>query len=131
MTTACIAESVVVFLAGVFTTSEMALGLFVVVLLVATTLAAVAGVLVVTVPGSIVTDWVVGVSNGSVATLSVVLTGSSLIVAAVSVLGWLILAAKSSSSARIFCESDGFQCSGQFTVGFVSSAVRGRNAYHG
>jgi len=31
--TACIAESEVVFLAGVFTTSEMALGLFVVALL--------------------------------------------------------------------------------------------------
>ena len=92
MVTACIAESEVVFLAGVLTTSEMALGLFVVALLVATTLAAVAAVLVVTVPGSIVTDWVVGVSNGSVATLSVMLTVSSLVVAAVTVLGWLILA---------------------------------------
>jgi hypothetical protein len=90
--TACIAESEVVFLAGVFTTSEMALGLFVVALLVATTFVVVVGVLVVTVLGSVVTDWVVGVSDGSVATLSVLLTVSLLVVAAVNVTGWLILA---------------------------------------
>ena len=76
MTTACNTESGMVLLAGGFTTTEMELGLFVVATLVTTTLLVVAGVLDVTVLGSAVTDWAVGVSNGGDVTLSVLLTTS-------------------------------------------------------